>query len=401
MNNEDLSKEIEQLKKEKEFLSEQSKRKTYIFSAISHEIKNPITAIIGMTNLLLEENPTESQLQILKTMKFSADNLLKFLNTFLDYSKIESGKFELEETEFNLFEFLLNIKQMYIEVSRQKNLELELKVDSNIPTIVKADSLRLSQILTNLISNAIKFTKEGCIIIETKLISRKANLAEIEFSVKDTGIGIQKENIDSIFDLFNQGETTISRQFGGTGLGLTIIKRILELMDSKIKVESEINQGSRFYFSLFLTTPMQMTNRIPIPAAQVASSTEKTLKGVKLLLVEDNISNQKVTLRYLQKWEIEADIADNGLICLEKLQQNTYDIILMDLQMPELDGYEASKRIREKEDPYFKEMPIIALTASSLMDTGDLVKNAGMNDYIAKPFSPNELFNIIEKYTRK
>lgn len=397
MNNEDLLKEVEKLKKELDSVREQSRPKTIIFSAISHEIKNPITAIIGMINLLLEENPSDSQLQILKTMKFSADNLLKLLNTFLDYSRIESGKFELEETEFNINDFLLNIKQMYFEVARQKNLVLELKVDESLPPIVIGDSLRLTQLLTNLISNAIKFTKEGSVLIDAKNKGAKANLIEIEFSVEDTGIGIPKEKLDSIFDVFNQGESNINRQFGGSGLGLTITKRILELMESKIIVKSEPNKGSRFSFCLYLRTPLPTKNvpRLdPIPLIP-----QKSLRGLKILLVDDNISNQKVTERYLQKWEIEVDIAENGLVCLEKVDQKDYNLILMDIQMPEMDGYEAAQKIREKKDPKYKGIPIIALTASTLLDTSDKVKSAGMNGYIAKPFSPTELFNIIEKYS--
>ena len=204
--------------------------------------------------------------------------------------------------------------------------------------------------------------------------------------------------MDEIFNSFIQGEKSISRIYGGSGLGLTISKKLLELMESKLIVESEVNKGSNFSFTLFFHTPLLATKEIkPIEVKQEKSS----LLGLRVLLVEDNISNQKVAVRYLQKWDIEADIAENGIICLEKIEKNIYDIVLMDLQMPEMDGYTATDQIRKMENPQIKNIPIIALTASSLLDTKNKVEQSGMNDYLTKPFNPTDLYNCIAKYYKK
>ena len=349
---ENLLKEIEKLKLEKEEALKLAENQKFFLASITHEIRTPLSAIIGMTNILLEESPSDKQVEVLKTMKFSADNLVKFLNDILNIAKIESGKIELEEIEINLTELVNNIKQSFMSILKQKQLEFILKIDSRIPNIILGDSLRITQLLTNLISNAIKFTDSGSITVTILLKDSRANFVEVEFSVIDTGIGIPKDKIDSIFDSFTQGEINISRKFGGTGLGLTITKKILSLMESKIQVESEINKGSKFSFSLFLKVPMVP---IPQPKPKEQSQEKQSLKGLQLLLVEDNISNQKVATRYLQKWDIDVDIAENGVICLEKIKQKEYDIILMDLQMPEMDGYTASSEIRKLEDTKLKQ----------------------------------------------
>ena len=373
MNEENLLKEIEKLKLEKEEALKLAENQKFFLASITHEIRTPLSAIIGMTNILLEESPSDKQVEVLKTMKFSADNLVKFLNDILNIAKIESGKIELEEIEINLTELVNNIKQSFMSILKQKQLEFILKIDPRIPNIILGDSLRITQLLTNLISNAIKFTDSGSITVTILLKDSRANFVEVEFSVIDTGIGIPKDKIDSIFDSFTQGEINISRKFGGTGLGLTITKKILSLMESKIQVESEINKGSKFSFSLFLKVPMVP---IPQPKPKEQSQEKQSLKGLQLLLVEDNISNQKVATRYLQKWDIDVDIAENGVICLEKIKQKEYDIILMDLQMPEMDGYTASSEIRKLEDTKLKQIPIIA-------------------------FVPNDLYKTIAKYYKK
>lgn len=395
MKEEILIQEIEKLKKEKEDAIKQAENRKFFLSSIAHEIKNPLSAIIGMTNILMEENPTEKQIEIIKTMKFSADNLLKFLNDILNIAKIESGKIQLEEIEINIPELLENIKKSHLSIIKENHIDFKIHIDPKIPNIVLGDLLRINQILTNLVSNAVKFTNSGNVSIDVNLKDKRANFVEIEFSVSDTGIGIPKDKIDSIFDSFNQGEINISRKFGGTGLGLTIAKKILDLMESKFHVESEPNKGSKFSFVLFLKVLMHQALEIK-PKEQITD--KKSLKGMKLLLVEDNISNQKVATRYLQKWDIEVDIAENGIMCLEKIVQKEYDIILMDLQMPEMDGYTATIEIRKMEDQKIKAIPIIALTASTLMDTSSKVEKAGMNDYLTKPFVPKDLYNTIAKY---
>ncbi len=310
-----------------------------------------------------------------------------------------SDKIELKEEEINIPILLNNLKQKHFETVKQKSLDLVTKIDSMIPEIVIGDSFRLTQILDSLIQNSIHFTPMGGnICIEVSLQDLKASLVEIRFSIIDTGVGIAKDQLDSIQFFFRDKEVTGNILFSRGNSGLSLTKRILKKMEGNISITSEINRGSNFSFIVFLIVPMILKNDLK---PMETKTEKKTLNGLRVLLVEDNISNQKVALRYMQKWEIEADLAENGLICLEKISSRDYDLILMDLQMPEMDGYTAAIEIRKKAQPKFQTIPIIALTASALFDTKVKAREAGMNDYISKPFVPQELFEILDRYYKK
>ncbi len=371
--------------------------KSEFLSTMSHEIRTPMNAVIGMSYLLLQGNPREDQMEFLKTLQFSANNLLSLINDILDFSKIEAGKIIIEQIDFSLQELLEGVYLASGLKAQEKNIELNLITDPALPKHVTGDPVRLTQILNNLISNAIKFTEEGSVNIEVKCIENREDCVLIFFKIKDTGVGVTPENLPHIFNSFTQESSTTTRRFGGTGLGLTITKRLLELQNSEISVESKPGKGSEFYFTLEFgksaETPVDNFESAPI-SRQYGHG----LKGAKVLLVEDNRVNRLVAERFLQKWEVLLDFAENGKIAVDCVRNNTYDLILMDLQMPEMDGYQATTAIRNLDSEHSKLVPIIALTAEALTEVREKVLNTGMNDFITKPFKPDNLFNTISKY---
>ncbi|TAF64008.1 MAG: PAS domain S-box protein [Cytophagales bacterium] len=375
-----------------------SQTKSQFLSMMTHEIRTPLNAVIGITHLLLEENPAPAQIENLNTLKFSAENLLVIINDILDFSKIEQGKIEFEELDFDLYSLMQNIKQTHETQAQAKNIQIKLMLDSDIPNVLVGDTVRLSQILNNLIGNAIKFTTEGIVKIE---VTRIANLDEevvLHFNIADTGIGIPEDKINTIFESFTQAYSDTTRRFGGTGLGLAITKRLLELQNSTIGVKSKPDQGSSFYFNLSFKKsnlqtiqPTNNTSYLKLPRIQ----------NIKVLLVEDNEINRLLTKKFLDKWGVEVDFAYDGFNALEKIQSQQYTIVLMDLQMPDMDGYQTTQLIREMHEPYFKKVPIIAITASAMNEVAEKAHQAGMNDYIAKPFNPQDLYVKILKHTQQ
>jgi CheY-like chemotaxis protein len=271
-------------------------------------------------------------------------------------------------------------------------------VDQDLPDVVKGDPVRIGQILTNLISNAVKFTPSGKVVITASLNSKLPDYTIVDFEIADTGIGIAPDRIDNIFESFTQASSNTTRKFGGTGLGLTITKKLLELLGSEIKVESEPGKGSVFYFSL------KIKNSDTQFVAAVNNSfnfTEKSLKGIKILIADDNEINILLAKQYMKLWDIDCDVAENGLIALKLVETNHYDVVLMDLEMPEMDGYETTRAIRNLPDERFKNLPIIALTASATLDIKDKAFVVGMNDYVSKPFNPDELHRKIASYANQ
>ena len=378
----------EQLIQAKEMAEAAAKAKGLFLSTMSHEIRTPMNAVIGIANLLLNENPTKEQLESLQTLKFSAESLMYLINDILDFSKIDAGKIELESTEFNLNQLLVNIKQSFISKAEEKGLKLNIQIDPELPQILIGDPIRVAQIITNLISNAIKFTENGDIKLEAKVKENTSESTIINFSISDTGIGIPPDKIPYIFEHFIQASSDTTRKYGGTGLGLAITKKLIELFDSRIEVESTVGVGTKFFFELRFIKSDQL-NLIIEPKKHLKI---EPLTGMKILLVEDNDINTFVVVRFLKNWDIAYDVAQNGAIAVDMHHKNRYDLILMDLQMPVMDGYEATKAMRLKD----KKTPIIALTANAFSDIKQKVLEVGMNDYITKPFDPDDLYKKIK-----
>lgn len=380
----------------KELAEQASKAKAQFLSTMSHEIRTPMNAVIGLTNLLLLEDPKEEQKQNLNVLKFSATNLLSLINDILDFSKIESGKIEFEEVAFSIKELIENTRQTLLLKASEKQLALETELDEAIPGMVIGDPTRLNQIMTNLIGNAIKFTPTGKVTIKVIVRHIEEDSIAIDFAVQDTGIGIKEDKIHTIFDSFTQASSDTTRNFGGSGLGLAITKRLLELQNSTIHVQSSPGVGSRFYFTLsFKRSEKGLKPRDKQPSEASIQEHRQSLEGYKVLVVEDNLINQMIASKFLLRWGLQIDMADNGLIALERVKAGDYDLILMDLEMPEMDGCSATKAIRSLGADKYKCIPIIALTASAFMEVQQEVYAAGMNGYLTKPFNPNEMLKVI------
>jgi len=377
-----LKKVEQEYQKAKEVAERALEIKAEFLSNMSHEIRTPMNAIIGLTDIVLQESLEPQVKDNLKSIKQSADNLLVIINDILDFSKIEAGKVKIENTSFNFQYQLQHIKKTMAFKAEQKSLNFDVMVDERIPVYLKGDPFRLNQVLLNLCSNAIKFTQEGSVNIFVKLLSEQNDKVKINFSVEDTGIGISEEQQNSIFESFTQADVQITRQFGGTGLGLTITKQLISLMGGQIHLQSTMGKGSRFYFNLEFDISNE-TTETPINYTLV----EKSLEGLNILVMEDNIINQKVIRQILSKWDCSISIADNGLLGIEKMKKEEFDLLLMDLQMPVMDGFTATKAIRSGEAGLsYLRIPIIALTADAFPETREKVLEWGMNDLVSKPF---------------
>ena len=371
--------------------------KSQFLSTMSHEIRTPMNAVIGFTHLLLQQDPKPEQMEYLDILKYSAENLLVLINDILDFSKIEAGKIELEEVDFNVLTLIENIRFGNLQMAQEKGIEIMLLPNSDLDVTVMGDPVRLGQILTNLISNAVKFTNKGEVVISASIIKQKKGHKTIEFKIQDSGIGIAPDKIDHIFDRFTQASSDTTRKYGGSGLGLAITKRLLELQNSEIQVHSEPGKGSVFYFSLDFKNGRKQLDHEPAKTSPKVVS----LKGTKILIAEDNLMNIILMKNFLTQWEVDYDIAENGLIAYDLVQLNYYDMVFMDLQMPEMDGYQATAKIRELPDNKYRTLPIIALTASAMLDIKDSAFAVGMNDYVSKPFNPQELHAKIAAYRSK
>ena len=385
----------EELIEAKKRAEEASIAKEQFLSTMSHEIRTPMNAVIGMAHLLLQENPQPHQLEKLKTLRFSAENLLALINDILDFNKIESGKVNFEEIDFSLYDLINGVKHALKFKAQEKNLKLKVKYDDDIPDVLVGDPTRLTQVLINLLGNAIKFTEQGFVSVDLEVVEEKPDCVKIQFTVQDTGIGIPQEKLDLIFERFTQANGDTTRKFGGSGLGLSIIKNLLELQGSKIQVESQQGVGSKFYFNM--NFKLSDKSGVSEHSQLDIEREDKNLKGTKILVVEDNKINQMVANEFLGKWQAEVSFADNGLIALEKLETQQFDIILMDLQMPEMDGHEAVRAIKNHQNELTRQTPVIALTASVMADVKDKVKQNGFSSYVSKPFNPTELYSKIRK----
>jgi signal transduction histidine kinase/CheY-like chemotaxis protein len=370
--------------------------KSEFLSTMSHEIRTPINGVIGVANLLKDEKLTPRQKEYVDILSYSSKHLLALVSDILDFSKIEAGKVEFESSSFDLNTICSSVYQIFKINADAKKLSLIYIPDDTITNSVYGDSVRINQILTNLVGNAIKFTIEGTVSFGYKLLSKTTNNCTIEFFVKDTGIGIANNEQDKIFDGFSQANKKISSNFGGTGLGLAISKQLIELQGGKLNMKSKLAVGTTFTFSLAFETH-DYDNILPNNASSVFP-TKKDLTGMKVLVAEDNNINVLVLKRFLEKWGICYRVANNGKYALEMLDKENFDLVLMDIHMPDMDGEEATKIIRQHKDERIKKIPIVALTANASVDTQQKLLNNGFNSYISKPFNPENLFNTLNKY---
>ncbi|MCB0496789.1 MAG: response regulator [Cyclobacteriaceae bacterium] len=383
-------------KKDQEELIKAQKAKEQFLANMSHEIRTPVNGIVGMVNLLSRTLQSNEQIKYLNAIKHSADNLKVIINDILDYSVIESGNLTLENIGFDIDYQIKSVIDSLELQANEKGLPLKYDASKNECKILIGDPVRLSQILINLINNAIKFTNEGEINIRLSCSLSQKERAIATFEIQDTGIGIDKDKIGHIFDTFKQADESITRKYGGTGLGLAISKQLVELQGGKLEVESKVNIGTTFKFSI----PYQIgTSRdlIHHPSDKKDDSKKgrKHLEGMQVLLVEDNDVNRLYASTILKKWGCICNEAENGEIALELLRKNEYDVILMDVHMPVMDGLEATRIIRKSFDLPKRDIPIIAFTANAIKGEKENYIRLGMNDYISKPFVPDELLKII------
>ncbi|MFB0493811.1 PAS domain S-box-containing protein [Mucilaginibacter sp. OAE612] len=371
-----------------------SRAKDMFISVMSHEIRTPLNAVIGMSHLLLEDDPLDGQKENLNILKFSAENLMTLINDVLDFAKIETGNVELEKERVDLTELVQSITSSMQYKAAEKNIYISKSIDEAIPKVILGDRTRLIQILLNLVGNAIKFTEKGGVTIDLKVIQQSEQDVRIRFAVIDTGIGIAANKLGTIFEQFKQAELDTTRKFGGTGLGLAISKRLIELHDSRINVDSVPGQGSTFWFTIGFKKGDYQSNRN-------SNNVEEGLK-INVLVVDDNQINRLLINKILKKWGASADFAENGIEAIEKVETNrNYNVVLMDIHMPEMGGLEATGIIRAKTETYFQQLPIIALTASMLSNQMGEINDAGMNDYILKPFDPRVLYDKLSRYQQQ
>ncbi len=393
--NELLQKKNSELTLAKENAEKASLAKAQFLSTITHELRTPLYAVTGLTHLLLEESPTESQKEHLNSLKFSGEYLLSLINNILDLNKLEANKVEIVESTFNLEKRMSDVLIALKNSADEKKTKLHFDFDKNIPKKLIGDPLKISQILINLIGNSIKFTEDGDIWISVQQKRHEKKNIYLEFEIKDNGEGIGKEKQKAIFENFTQGSTQINRKFGGTGLGLSIVKNLLSLLNSEIDLESELGKGSKFTFDLKFEVPESEILEAPVqPQIDESKLTNDIMENKRILVVEDNKINQMITRKILEKNNVICDVADNGSIAVEKVQKNHFDLILMDIHMPGISGIEATIEIRKFND----EIPIIALTAVTLDENLDEFYLNGFNDIIPKPYKTEEFFHKINKH---
>jgi len=369
--------------------AEQSSRiKTDFLATMSHEIRTPLNAIIGMSNVMLMNNPRKDQKENLDVLKLSANSLMAIVNDVLDFNKIESGQLVFENRKFNLFELVQNICGAERLRAEEKGLIFSLKVDPLLNNkLLVGDPVRLGQVLFNLVNNAIKFTKAGTIWVRASFYDHNDGVT-VNFAVKDTGIGMDQNHLESIFEPFTQESITATRRYGGTGMGLAIVKRLLELQGLHMNVTTKLGKGSEFSFSMDFQVAETVQQPLPHDADSLAS--------LRMLIAEDNPVNVLLMQKLLSKWNIIPLIAGNGEEAVEMAKSDDFDIILMDLQMPVMNGFDAAVEIRRLPDTKKANTPIIALSAAAMIDINEQVTEAGMNDYVSKPFKPRDLLEKIQ-----
>lgn len=383
-----LKEKNKELTLEKEKAERASKARADFLSTVSHELRTPLNAINGITYLLLQENPKQSQLDYLKSLEFSGNYLLNFINDILEINRLESNKVTIEKINLNITKLSQNIINSFKEFINENNINFHFNIDNSLNYNLKGDPTKISQILINLINNAIKFSKDGNVWFTISKKSETENNITLHFEIRDNGIGIPEEKQEAIFDSFSQGSVEINRTYGGTGLGLSIVKKILEVMGSEIYLISEAEKGSTFSFDL------EFEKGIIDPVAIEINQNIEFSNEKNILLVEDNKINQMITQKMLERKGISCVIIDNGEEAIENVKTNNYDLILMDVHLPGINGTEATTEIRK----FNNTVPIIALTAISLNENREMLLSYGMNEVITKPFEPEHFYTVVTKY---
>ena len=384
----DASAPVAALVRAKEAAEQAIKSREAFISTMSHEIRTPLNAIVGIADLLLASAPPADQKKLLETLKFSSDNLSALVNDILNYSKLEAGTVSFDTKSFNLTSFVQSIKLTYQNLASSKGVKFRLLLEDNFPETVVGDVNRLGQILNNLLNNALKFTSEGQIVLGGYVEDLSEDQCTLLFEVADSGVGIAADQLSRVFEPYQQAGSDTERRYGGTGLGLSIVKNLVERQQGRVTVDSQEGIGTTFRIWLPFKLPDAKEANAPTSLSDYAS-----LGGLRVLYVEDTIPNQLLMEGFANRWDISLDTALDGLIALEKIKQQHYDVILMDIQMPHMDGFEATQQIRDLSDPHYRGIPIIALSASVSEETRHRIRQVGMDDYLPKPLDPQQLHN--------
>jgi signal transduction histidine kinase/CheY-like chemotaxis protein len=388
--NTELEKQKRELSEEKIKAEAAVQAKSRFLSSMSHELRTPLNGIIGTVNLLLQEPLLQEQKQHYKVLKYSSEHMLGLINDVLDFSKMEAGKMELTKEMFNMRSSLEKIQTIFQNQFEEKGLRFSFNIDPALDKNFEGDLTKMNQVLANLIGNALKFTPEGSVQVFAKMVSYDNLGAEIKFSVVDTGIGMSEEKLEVIFKAFNQGETSTTRRFGGTGLGLAISKRIVSMFGGKLEVKSKVGEGSEFFFTIRMALSQATSSFVNENKVGVLES----LKGMRILVAEDSPVNMMITRKFLQRWDVKVKEATNGQEAVNLFNDQEFDVLLIDLDMPVMDGYEALAQIK-KMNP---NTPAIAFTAAVIPDMKEYLRKKGFVDFLQKPFRPEDLHKKIAQY---
>ncbi|HTF31696.1 MAG TPA: ATP-binding protein [Flavitalea sp.] len=387
---------LDQLNESEKKVREAGIMKENFMANMSHEIRTPMNAILGFTNLLQKEPLNEKSQEFINSIRNSGENLLSIINDVLDFSKIEAGMMRIESNPFSLRGLLDSIETMFAARVQSKNLQFKVNVEEPIPDLLKGDAVRLTQILVNLVNNSVKFTNSGGIFINVAPDKQTEDGIEVSFSVKDTGIGISTDKINTIFERFQQADEETTRKYGGTGLGLSIVKQLVELQNGSIRVISVPNMGTEFLFAIPYALPETIAEKNKLELKPV-SEIQLNKGNIKILVAEDNTMNQSLMKHLLTDWKLDFHIVNNGKEAIETLRQKEYSLVLMDIQMPEMDGYSTTLKIRNELN---SNIPIVAMTAHAMAGEREKCLSFGMNEYISKPIRENELYKIVNNLLR-